>query len=184
MAMSESTTIARPYAKAIFEHADEKGQLAFWSDSLSLLSLCVKTKEVMAFVQNPRSTSLQKTQLLTAIFTAHTKSKTPSEIERMLEVLASNRRLLLIPEMAALFEIMKADKEKTTEVLVSSSTELSTAQREKLVQVLSKRLQRKVSLQTVIDPSLIGGAMIRAGDLVIDGSVRGKLNTLSATLIA
>jgi F-type H+-transporting ATPase subunit delta len=79
---------------------------------------------------------------------------------------------------------MKAEQEKTTEALVISSTELSASQREKIVQALSKRLQRKVSLQEVVDASLIGGAMIRAGDLVIDGTVRGKLNTLSAALIA
>jgi F-type H+-transporting ATPase subunit delta len=138
----------------------------------------------LAFVQNPRSTTKQQTELLSSVFEAHTKSKPSAEVENTLEVLAINRRLPLLPEIHTLYEIMKAEQEKTTEVLVKSATELSEIQREKLVQTLSKRLQRAVTLQVVVDPALIGGAMISAGDLVIDGTVRGKLNTLSATLIA
>lgn len=91
---------------------------------------------------------------------------------------------MLLPEIKALYEVYRAEQEKILEVDVVSYSELTPAQQQRLSESLSQRLSRKVSLKISIDPSLLGGALIRAGDLVIDGSVRGKLNMLGTSLAA
>ncbi|PYD07325.1 F0F1 ATP synthase subunit delta, partial [Pseudomonas syringae pv. syringae] len=98
--------------------------------------------------------------------------------------LTTNKRLMLLPEIEALYEVYRAEQEKILEVDVVSYSELTPAQQQRLSESLSQRLSRKVSLKISIDPSLLGGALIRAGDLVIDGSVRGKLNMLGTSLAA
>lgn len=180
--MSDSTTIARPYAKAIFECALAEKKLAEWSVYLTMLAQAVLTPEAVLFIENPASTVEQHVELLHALVKAGSNKN--EAINNLISLLAANKRLMLLPEICALYEALRAEQEKTLDVEVSSFSELSKAQQEKLVESLSKRLQRKVSLKIKIDPSLLGGAVIRAGDLVIDGSVRGKLNKLSTALAA
>jgi F-type H+-transporting ATPase subunit delta len=180
--MSESTTIARPYAKAIFEYALSKNQLAQWSDTLLLLAQTVLDERAMQFISNPASTALQHIELMFAACKITDKENQPSA--NLIKLLATNKRLFLLPEIKALYEVHRAEQEKTLGVDVVSYSTVSSAQQQHLIEVLTKRLKRNVSLNISIDESLLGGAIIRAGDLVIDGSVRGKLNKLSTDLAA
>jgi F-type H+-transporting ATPase subunit delta len=180
--MSDSTTIARPYAKAIFESALAESKLAEWSAHLKTLAQAVLTPEAEQFIENPASTVEQHIELLQGVIKAGSNKN--ESINNLVSLLATNKRLILLPEIYALYEALRAEQEKTLDVEVSSFSDLSKTQQERLIESLSQRLQRKVSLKINIDPSLLGGAIIRAGDLVIDGSVRGKLNKLSTGLAA
>ncbi|KTD69446.1 ATP synthase F1 subunit delta [Legionella steelei] len=180
--MSDSTTIARPYAKAIFEYALGEKKLAEWSAHLRNLAQAVLTPEAEHFITNPATTVVQHIELLQAAMGAKSNENMP--LNNLINLLATNKRLMLLPDIYALYEAHRAEQEKTLHVDVSSYSDLSSAQQQRLIESLSQRLQRKVSLKISIDPSLLGGAIIRAGDLVIDGSVRGKLNKLSTELAA
>lgn len=178
--MSDSTTIARPYAKAIFEHALAEKNLAQWSEHLLMLAQVVLNPQASQFIGNPASTEEQQIELLQAAC----GGKDNKSLNNLITLLASNKRLMLLPEIKVLYEAHRAEQEKTLDVDVISFSTVSTTQQQQLIDSLSKRLQRKVSLKISIDPSLLGGAVIRAGDLVIDGSVRGKLNKLGTGLAA
>jgi F-type H+-transporting ATPase subunit delta len=177
-----STTLARPYAKAIFEHALAEQKLAHWSDYLSVLAQAVLDANASQFIANPASTPEQQIELLQAV--CKVKDKETQSLSNLISLLATNKRLMLLPEISALYEIHRAEQEKTLGVDVVSYSVVSSAQQQQLIETLSKRLQRNVALNISIDPSLLGGAVIRAGDLVIDGSVRGKLNKLGTGLAA
>jgi len=180
--MSNSTTIARPYAKALFEHALAEKKLDEWSNYLFCLAQAIADPKGAAFISNPASKVEQHIELLKA--TCGKQAESNQALTHFIELLANNKRLFLLLEIKALYEAHKAEQEKTLEVDVISFSELSAKQQQHLIDSLSKRLQRKVSLKISIDPSLLGGAVIQAGDLVIDGSVRGKLNKLSTELAA
>lgn len=180
--MSDSTTIARPYAKALFEHALSEKKLAEWSQYLLELSEAVLDPQASQFIANPVTTDEQQIELLESIFGA--KAKEDSSLHNLIALLAVNKRLMLLPDIYALYEVHRAEQEKTLDVDVISFAEVSPEQQEQMIKSLSKRLQRKVSLNISIDPSLLGGAVIQAGDLVIDGSIWGKLNKLRTELAA
>lgn len=182
--MSDSTTIARPYAKAIFEHAVDNHNLSDWSETLLILAEAAGSREVIGFVSNPATSDEQRVELFLSLIQRIHPDKDNKAAGNLLCLLAHNKRLLLLPEIKSLYEVHRAEQEKTLSVDVHSSAKLSEAQLQQLAQSLSQRLQRKVTLNTKIDPSLIGGAIIYAGDLVIDGSVRGKLSKLKADLAA
>lgn len=182
--MSDSITVARPYAKAIFEHALSKQKLGEWSEILHDLAVAVLMPETQEFISSPDATAEQHVQLLLALFN---KSKNNSEIEsitNLINLLANNKRLLLLADIEVLFEAFKAEQEKTLIAYVKSFSELTKSQQQQLTTSLSERLQRRITLEIELDRSLLGGAVIRAGDLVIDGSVRGKLNKLGNRLAA
>jgi len=180
--MSDSTTIARPYAKAIFEQALAEKKLAEWSEHLHILAEVVLTPQAFEFITNPASTVKQHIELLQAVCSS--KVKENNSLNNLIALLATNKRLLLLPEIKELYDAHRAEQEKTLDVDVISFSTVSPAQQQQMIESLSQRLQRKVSLKISIDPSLLGGAVIQAGDLVIDGSVRGKLNKLSTGLAA
>ncbi len=182
--MSDSTTIARPYAKAIFEHALAEKKLSEWSGILQVLAETMLTNDAIDFISNPAATEEQHIELLLSILKQSGQDKDIQTVENMLELLAHNKRLTILPDIKVLFEAHKSEQEKTIEVEVISYSELTEQQLEELAKSLSQRLQRKVTINTTVDPSVIGGAVIRAGDLVIDGSVRGKLNKLRTELAA
>ncbi|TAL59195.1 MAG: F0F1 ATP synthase subunit delta [Legionella sp.] len=180
--MSNSTTIARPYAKAIFEYALENNKLREWSEYLSCLAQTVLDPNGADFIHNPAATVDQHIELL--ITACGPKAKDDEGLKNFVRLLATNKRLMLLLEIKSLYEVHRAEQEKTLVVDVLSFAEVSNDQQQKLIDSLSKRLQRKVSLKIRIDSSLLGGAKIQAGDLVIDGSVRGMLNKLSTDLAA
>lgn len=176
--MAELTTLARPYAKAAFEHAQANQQMAQWSDMLALAAAVSQDDTVQRMLKAPRLTSTEKA----ATFIEVCGDALNAQVRNFIQVLAENERLLLLPEIAALFELYKSEREKSVDVEVTSAFALSAEQQDKLAKVLSARLSREVRLHAAEDPALIGGVVIRAGDLVIDGSVRGKIAKLAEAL--
>lgn len=175
--MSDITTVARPYAKAIFEYALAKKQLTEWSQHLLVLAQAVLTPEATQFINNPASNTEQHIELLQSVTKSDSKS-----LHNLIALLATNKRLMLLPEINSLYEAFKAEQEKTLTVDVRSFSALSKTQENKLIDSLSQRLQRNVSLNISIDSALLGGAVLQAGDLVIDGSILGKLHKMHAEL--
>jgi F-type H+-transporting ATPase subunit delta len=180
--MSENTTVARPYSKAIFEHALASANLAEWSNMLLGLAQIVRSAQAMEFINNPATTAQQHIQLLLSVMSPYVNTKEEESIHNVITLLAENKRLMLLPDILVIYEALRAEQEKTLEAKVLSYSALTSAQQEKLAQSLSERLQRKVSIEVSIDPSILGGVKISAGDLVIDGSIRGQLNKLGAAL--
>lgn len=180
--MADSVTIARPYAKAIFEHALQVDNLRDWSMYLHALTLAVLDPDCAAFIKNPEATIEQKTDVLFSVVKADANHK--AALIELLNTLAANKRLIILPEILNRFEALRSEQEKTLEVQVTSFSKLSLEQTEQLSESLGKRLHRKITLNVDIDESLLGGAVIKAGDLVIDGSVRGKLDKLKSGLAA
>ena len=182
--MSDAITIARPYAKAIFEHALANKHLALWSGTLYDLAQVVSLQDTMEFITNPSVTIEQQVQLLLAIIIKAKRKQEMNIVENFIRLLAINKRLQALPYIYALYEELRALQEKTLIAKVRSFQKLSSKQELNLKKSLSQRLQREVTLDLTIDKSLLGGAVISAGDLVIDGSVRAKLNKLKTNLAA
>lgn len=181
--MADITTIARPYAKAVFELAVDTRQLGEWSAVLVALSQAVLMPASTQFINNPAVTTSEQQQLLMAVVSRLKSNVDIKLVEHFISLLATYKRLLLIPAIHTQFEQLKAEQEKTLTVNVSCFSPLTATQQEQLIKKLTNRLQREVSLEFTIDKSLLGGALIQAGDLVIDGSVRGQLSKLAHNLI-
>jgi len=178
MIFANMTTLARPYAVAAFETALDKDDLASWKGMLNNAAQVIQDNQVMPFLENPRVTAKQLIELLCDIL----NPVLDTEKKNFLSILAENKRLPLLPDISALFTVYCAEHEKYINVDVVSAVTLDAIYQQKLVQNLTKRLQRNVSLHCSVDPGLLGGILVRAGDTVIDGSVRGKLNRLLESL--
>jgi F-type H+-transporting ATPase subunit delta len=182
--MADNVTVARPYAKALFDLALEHNQLSSWSKVLQDLSYCISDPHAYQFINNPESTVEMQHELLMSVMHKSSYGLDLKWIDHLIFLLTENKRLLLLPDIFAQFEALRREQEKTLTVNVNSYAVLTQEQQQQLIQSLSHRLQRQVDLHINIDKSLLGGAVIRAGDLVIDGSVRGKLTKLGAQLVA
>lgn len=178
--MADKSTIARPYAKAAFEEARDLGRLGPWSDALRTAAVIISDSRVEALVGNPRVTPEELAALVIEI----AGSALDEEGRNFVRTLADNRRLPLLPEISARFDELKSEAEGVVEVTVTSAAPLDDSQRGKLSAALERRLGRSVRLQCATDPALIGGAVLRAGDLVIDGSLRGRLERIAYQLTA
>lgn len=178
--MAEFSTLARPYARAAFEHAAAGDTLESWSRALGLLALLAEDVRISARLRSPALAREQRAQLLIDLC----GDELDIQVRNFLQVLAANDRLLLLPEIFQQFQALKADHQRLVEVEVTSAAPIDEAQRSRLAEALVKRLGREVSVQVSVDPSLIGGAIIRAGDTVIDGSLRGRLNKLADALLS
>ncbi|ANF24992.1 MULTISPECIES: F0F1 ATP synthase subunit delta [Stutzerimonas] len=176
--MINTQTLARPYAKAAFEFASAAGRIDAWSGMLSLAAVAVDVPQVAELLKNPRLTSENKVQTLVQLF----GSDIDEAFRNFVSTLGDNDRLDVLPTIRELFEELKAEAEKTLDVEVQTAFELTPAQLQTLAAALSKRLDRTVNPQQVVNPALIGGVVIRAGDVVVDGSVRGKLSQLAESL--
>jgi len=176
--MAEISTIARPYAEAIFSLAAEGSTLSGWSDMLALASVVAVDDNMQAVIGN---TSVTKEQL-TALFLDVCTDKLTEQGKNMIKVLVENRRLNVLPEIARQFELLRAEAEKTVEAEVISAFDVSKQQQKQITDKLKQRLGRDVTLTCRVDESLIGGVIIKAGDLVIDGSAVGQINKLSVAL--
>ncbi|MBK8452919.1 MAG: F0F1 ATP synthase subunit delta [Thiofilum sp.] len=176
--MSELTTAARPYAKAVFEMAQESGNLAGWSEQLAALAQVISTEDSAALLNNPRLSQDQKIQVLTEVLGSTVKD----DGSNLLKVLGENNRFVLVPEISRLYEELKAQAEGAIEAELTSAMELTADQQNAIAAALQKRLGREVKLVAKVDPSLMAGAVVRAGDLVIDGSIQSRLNELKAAL--
>lgn len=176
--MAEITTAARPYAKAVFELAQAKGDYETWSGDLQLAAAVVADGTVQEYLASPKLRQDQRAELLLKIV----EGKVQDAFGNFIRVLASNDRIPLIPEIARQYEALRAEAEATVNALVVSARDVTDAQKKAISAALAKRLERKVTLQTEVDEKLIGGAVIYAGDLVIDGSIRGRLQKLAGVL--
>ncbi len=173
--MAELTTLARPYAKAAFEFAVSAKALQAWSDALNVAAAVSKQEKVGVLLLSPGLTAEQKA----ASFIELCGKTLDVGQQNFMSILAENRRLSLLPEVSKLFDLFKANQEKSVDVDIQSAFKISSSLEKKLAKALAKMLEREVSLQTSVDQSLLGGAIIRAGDTVIDGSVRGRLRKLA-----
>ncbi|MGI9323079.1 MAG: F0F1 ATP synthase subunit delta [Pseudomonadales bacterium] len=179
MAEAEPTTIARPYARAAFAFAlEQQDGLAAWAKMLSLLATAVMTTEVQLLLDNPQTSNADKAKELATIL----GDELSTDGANFLVAVAEHGRLTLLPKMSQLFELLKAQHEKSMEVSLTSAFEVSEQEQQQLTKALQTRLQRDIHLETSVDKNLIGGLIIKAEDTVINDSVRGRLNKLSQAL--
>jgi F-type H+-transporting ATPase subunit delta len=176
--VAERATIARPYAKAAFQYAQDAKAFADWSQGLKAAADIVADPRVAALTKSPQTNQDD----LVSIISDVAGDKLKPGMQNFVRVLAENHRLLLLPEIAAHYEELRSDAENTIDVEVVSAVALNSAQADKLSQALSTRLRRKVRMQNSVDATLLGGAVVRAGDLVIDGSLKGRLQRLATEL--
>jgi F-type H+-transporting ATPase subunit delta len=176
--MADRATIARPYARAAFAHARDSKDLPGWSKLLGATATAVADSRVARLLGHPLVTGEQLVELLVEV-----AGKAGGEAgHNFLRTLAENRRLGLLPEIAAQFETLRAEVENVIDVEVVAAREIAAPQQKRLTEALKRRLGREVRMHTRIDESLIGGAIVRAGDLVIDGSLKGRLARLGSAL--
>jgi F-type H+-transporting ATPase subunit delta len=176
--MAERITTARPYAKALFALARAANSLAATSTGLQRAATVVVDPQVHGLLGNPRVTPAQLAELVNGIAGLDEHGR------NFITLLAQNRRLGVLPEIAALFEQMKAEVENAVDVEVVAATSLTSDQENRYAAALQKKLGRQVRLHTRVDGSLLGGAVLKAGDLVIDGSLKGRLDRLATELTA
>lgn len=176
--MAQSTTVARPYAEAVFDMARERDELAAWSDALDLAAAVVADERVATALRSPRLDDERKAQLIIEIGGEHLGE----HARNLVRLLVERDRILLLPEIARQYRSLRAEYERTLEARLITAQPVDDGVRERLEQALTDRLKRKVSLASEIDETLIGGAIVRAGDMVIDGSVRGRLTRLTGAL--
>ncbi|MFV8818892.1 F0F1 ATP synthase subunit delta [Haliea sp. E17] len=176
--MAELSTLARPYARAAFEHAREKGVLAQWSEELATCAAVAADARVAKLLDSPSYTSEQQAKALNDLC----GDATGADFKNFVKVLAGNKRLALLADIRGQFEQLKASLEQRVDVEVISAFDLDAAALDKLSQALGRKLEREVQVSTSTDSNLLGGVLIRAGDLVIDGSVRGRLNKLAEAM--
>ena len=176
--MAELSTLARPYARAAFEVAEARGELPDWSAQLGTAAAVSADPAMASVLTSPSSTAEQMANTMLEVC----GDAVNGEGGNFIRVLAGNKRLPLLPEIHKLFEQYRANREKSVAVEVVSAFAMDSASEQKLAGVLSRKLEREVRVDTVVDENLIGGALIRAGDLVIDGSVRGRLHKLAEAM--
>jgi F-type H+-transporting ATPase subunit delta len=176
--MSELITLARPYASAAFELAKEEKNFDHWSEMLGFMAAVAHDRTMRIVLDSPRLSEDQAAEMFISVC----EERIDDEGRNFIKLLAENRRLTLLPEITALYEFMRSEAEGKIDAEVVSAKELDEAQIEAINKALKARLGREVHLTTRTDKSLLGGAVIRAGDLLIDGSIRGRLNQLSTIL--
>ena len=173
--MSQALTLARPYARAAFAHARDKGVLAGWSGALAFAARVAADPRVAGLLGDPRLADADAVALLAP-------EGADEDFKRFLALLADNRRLPLLAEIAGLYDELRLEAERVVRARVTSATPLPEAELATIREALKKRLGREVEIEAAVDASLIGGAVIDAGDVVIDGSLRGKLDRLQSAL--
>lgn len=174
--MSEALTLARPYARAAFSLAREQGRLAQWSQALGFSAIAAVIPSVKNALGHPHVDAAVINELLSP------PGDADAGYQQFLTVLSDNHRLPLLPEIAALFDELKADAERVVKADVTSAKTLDAAELTQLRAALKKRFDREVEITAHVDESLIGGVVINTGDVVIDGSIKTKLARLQASL--
>ena len=175
--MAELLTLARPYAKAVFNLAQQSNQLQAWSDTLKVFSMIAQHKDVRNVQSNPNVSVADVVDLYCSV-----SGSDNEQVKNFLQLLAHNDRLILLPDIYLLFEQHKSEALKQIDVELTSAFPVTDKQRDMFSQALAEKLGRKVNLLCKENPALIGGAVLRAGDKVIDGSVRGRLYKMAESL--
>ena len=173
--MSQALTLARPYARAAFAIAKDAGTLPAWSDALAFAARVAADPQVAALLGNPKLTQADAATLLAA-------DGAGEAFGNFLGLLFDNRRLALLPEISGMYDALRFEAERVVKAKVTSAAALPAAELETIKAALRKRFGREVEVESAIDEALIGGAVIDAGDVVIDGSLRGKLGRLQSAL--
>jgi F-type H+-transporting ATPase subunit delta len=188
--MAHQIGAARPYARAIYELARQEKQVVPWQKLLELAALILSQPEVDSYVTNPKVSSELATKMIIEIIFSPTlalpradaQGREQEELKNLIALLAANRKLTLLPAIAQLFISYAARDSQTEKVEVRSAVELDANTKEKLVQTLAQRLQKKIDVTYQIDTSLIGGATIRTEQWVLDGSIKYQLQELRKQL--
>ena len=176
--MSSIATLARPYAKAAFELARDQNALAGWDDMLSLASAIVADDAMASLLESPEVSSADAVEMISEIG----GESFDDRFRGFLKVLATNGRLPLLPQVTRLFQQFRAEAENRLRVKVVSAIPLDEDQAERMRAALARRFDCEIELDNEIDKGVIGGAVVYAGDQVIDGSLRGRLEKLSNSL--
>lgn len=175
---TEISSIARPYAEAVFAHASEKGNLVLWSEMLEFMAFTVSDTNMKAVIGNPVIDEASLTKVLLDIGGGHLND----ECQNLVKLLVVNKKLPALPEIAAQFEALKNQSEGAIDVVITSAFEMKPAQEQIITEALKKKLSREINISNETDQNLIGGIRIKAGDMVIDGSIKGQLNKLANEL--
>jgi F-type H+-transporting ATPase subunit delta len=176
--MADRATIARPYARAAFAFARDAKDFAAWSKHLQSAAEAARDPRVARLIGHPQVTD----EKLVELFDAVSGNAAGDAGQNFLGMLAENKRLALLPEISTQFEVLRAEVENVVDVEVITAREIAAPQQKRLMEALKRRLGREVRMHTRIDDTLIGGAIVRAGDLVIDGSLKGRLERLGSAL--
>ena len=178
--MAELLTLARPYAKAAFAYASEQNATDSWSQALQVLSAAVQDEAFSAYLNRPELTPAEQV----ALFAKVLGNEQTAAVSNFLTLLADNGRLTLLPEVEAEFEQLKSQNNNTVDVVIESAFPLDSVQEQKLAHALEKRLNSAVKVTVEVNPALIAGVVIRAGDQVIDDSALNKLEKMRTRLLA
>jgi F-type H+-transporting ATPase subunit delta len=180
--MSSVTTLARPYAKAAFALAQEQNALGRWEEMLSAAAAIAGNEQLAEWLESPQVSDAEAVKMVADAAAEALGGELDAGFRGYLTVLADNGRLALLPAITQLFAELRAEAEKRLRVRVVSAVELDDEQASRLRDALARRYEREIELENEIDPKVIGGAVIYAGDEVIDGSLRGRLQKLSGSL--
>jgi F-type H+-transporting ATPase subunit delta len=183
--MADSSTVARPYAKALFDLANAEHKLPAWSAALNAAAAVVSDEHAKRVLARPSLTEAQRVELVTALATAVPGGEPlgAGQGQNLLKLLAENDRLTALPEIASQFDALKTEAENKVNVTLVAATPVDAQLTEQITQALRQRLGREVELSVEVDASMLGGAIIRAQDMVIDGSVRTRLQRLTEALV-
>jgi len=176
--MAERAHVARPYAQAVFQLAQELGDYQSWSEALAFAAEASNDAALQEFAQNPRTSRAE----LIKLFTDICRDRLSDAAISFLKIVIQNGRLAALPSIASQFEAKRAEAEGIVEAEVISARPIDAEQQGQIAAALEKRLGKRVNLAMRFDESLLGGAIVRAGDLVIDGSARGRLEKLTLAL--
>lgn len=176
--MESNSKAARPYALAAFKQAEEEGRTAQWAEMLNMLVTVVSDPLMSGMISNPRVNNRQLAELVIDVC-GDALSPTGCNFVR---ILCENRRLGVIRDITGIYHQARARREKRADVVVSAAYELTPAQQNSINVAMTQRLGSRVDLRVELDPDLIGGVVIRTGDLVIDASIRGQLEQLAQTV--
>jgi F-type H+-transporting ATPase subunit delta len=182
--MADRSTIARPYARAAFAEAQADKRLTPWSEAINTGAAVVQDERVKRLLDHPRVTPAELAQFVIDIAGNGLDQDGATPVKNFVQTLAENRRLGYLPEIAEIFNELKDAEEGIIDVTVTSAAPLDQQQQLTLSEALSRKLKRQVRMHCETDATLIGGAVLRAGDLVIDGSLRTRLDRIATELTA
>lgn len=177
--MAEASTLARPYAQAVFNLASESDNLKTWSEIMTLLKEVANNQSVDDLISNPE---IERDQII-SLFVDICKDGLDEKAVNFLKVMAENGRLDLISQIADSYEVMRAEQEGSIEAQVISAFAVNATQKKNIAAALKKKFGREVTIKTETDKSIIGGIIVRAGDIVIDGSVKTQLEKITHSLL-
>jgi F-type H+-transporting ATPase subunit delta len=181
--MSDFETVARPYARALFELAREEDKLGWWSEMLDAAAQVVANDDMQQLIASPALEEQEIAEILISLLGSLEGVPEPTqELSNLFALMAGNGRLAALPAVASRYEQLKHEVEGVVDVQVRSARKLTAKQQKALEERLRQRFGKAVNLSVEIDKSLLAGAIIKAGDLVIDGSTRGRLDKLTSLL--